>query len=298
MIGFIFPGQTVLDQSIEQRLVKSGVDLGLLSDHLLEFNISLSDMVAKAKKNPAQITNAEHSLLVFFSSAQLTSSNSKRRQLEVSACAGYSVGSWTALHYAGCLGFNDTSKVIAHRSEIMERCLPEITTKMIAVIGPSVKRIEEVVGDLGPGVAQISNYNAVGQCTLAVKSSSLEVLLEKLSLLNVKKIQELCLRGPWHTSWMQRAATEFETYLADIELREPRIDIYNNVTGRKFPAQVQTLKSELVKHIYRPVLWENTIRNMIGDGVGRFIEVGAGNLLTNFGFFIDRQNATFENTVA
>ena len=81
---------------------------------------------------------------------------------------------------------------------------------------------------------------------------------------------------------------EFLEYLDDVELLTANIPVIDNVTGELFPQDIKQMKVQLAKHISSPVLWEKGINTLINLDCKQFFEIGYGNTLTKFGFFIDR----------
>lgn len=204
--------------------------------------------------------------------------------------AGYSVGQWTALHAAGGLGFTELVRVVHRRAELMDASVARQPGGMIGVIGLGQAEVEEVcaaVREQGLGL-WIANDNCVGQLSLAGEPAALDAALEELGTRAPKRLLRLPVAGPWHCELMRGAAEPFRTFLDEIDLRAPRSPVVDNVTGEFLPEDPAALRDQLALHLYRPVRWQTGIRSLIAAGARELVEVGYGDLLTRFGFFIDR----------
>ena len=206
------------------------------------------------------------------------------------AVGGYSVGQWTALYAAGCLTFADTVRIIAHRAQCMDACFVDNPGAMMAVIGSPAERLRRFCEDLsGQGhVLYISNVNCPGQWSLAGAASAIEAALDRADSLEAKIVKRLPARGAWHCPLVRPAERPFRQFLRTVTLHPARVAVINNVTGDWFPRDANAIKAHLVRHLSRPVLWERGVRRLVESGCRRFVEVGYGNMLTKFGFFIDR----------
>ena len=204
--------------------------------------------------------------------------------------AGYSVGQWTALYAAGALSFEMLVKVVKTRALIMNRCLEDTPSGMIAVIGLSESAITLVVQKLQDEgyFVELTNFNCLGQYSLAASAQALQPTVATLQALSPKKVVVLPVAGAWHSSLLRPAEGEFAAFLSTVELAPLRLPVVDNVTGGLLPTSPDQIKIQLTKHLSHPVLWQKGIETLIDQGCEHFIEVGYGKLLTKFGFFINR----------
>lgn len=199
--------------------------------------------------------------------------------------AGYSVGQYVALHAAGCFDRKTLFFLIWRRCLLMNEANAQNPGRMAAIIGLQ----EEGVLDLCRAHnLQISNFNARGQYTVAGALPGLMSAIGESAGRGAHKSVLINTEGAWHSAFMQPAEEPFRAVLAQTEIASPRIPVIDNVTGDFLPADPQRIREQLVKHLSSAVLWEKGIRTLIGKGVKEFIEVGYGNMLSKFGFFISR----------
>lgn len=206
--------------------------------------------------------------------------------------AGYSIGEYTALYAAGCFDFAELISLIKMRATIIEEST--IPGAMLGVIGIGLPAIEAVVNELMQQGQRIyvSNYNCAGQYSLSGTKDSIAEALERLTALKPKRLLQLPVSGPRHCPLLEEAQHAIAKHFRQSKWKRPRVPVIDNVTGELLPDDVDAIKEQVIKEITSPVRWDTCIRTLIKLGCNRFIEVGYGNVLTKFGFFIDR-NADF-----
>lgn len=234
-------------------------------------------------------SNAVSSLLTVLTSS-LSFNRYREAALPVDYFAGYSVGQYTALHFSGCFEFDQLVAIVARRAQLMDRCFENRKGSMIAIAGIPQAKIEELLKELNDEGLQIwiSNYNCFGQYSLSGEKTAIDETLKRAQRLEPKRLVELPVGGAWHSPLLNDALGEFETFLHTLNWNEPNMPVINNVTGELMPTSVNAIQAELVRHLSHPVMWEKGIRTLISRGCKTFTEVGYGNVLTKFGFFIDR----------
>jgi [acyl-carrier-protein] S-malonyltransferase len=204
--------------------------------------------------------------------------------------AGYSVGQWTALYAANVIPYEKLMEIIKKRATLMDSCFAEQKGGMLAVIGLSAETLNQLCQALKTDgyTLTISNYNCVGQFSLAGTAEAMAVVYDRIQVLNPKKVVSLPVSGAWHCSLLAQAGDSFREYLQDVPLNKPELPIINNVTGDFLPVTEPEMKEQLALHLSSAVRWDKGIKTLIAQGSTEFIEVGYGNTLTKFGFFIDR----------
>jgi [acyl-carrier-protein] S-malonyltransferase len=134
----------------------------------------------------------------------------------------------------------------------------------------------------------VSNYNCVGQYTLAGTADAVAAAERALAELKPRKMARVPVSGAWHSPLLAEAHARFHAYLAAVPLAPPAVPVVDNVTGAWLPTERTALDRHLARHLDHPVLWEQGIKTLLAKGARRFVEIGYGNVLTKFGFFIDR----------
>ncbi len=208
--------------------------------------------------------------------------------------AGYSIGQWAALYAGGAVDFEQLCRIVSVRGMYMNECLVGLDTGMAAVIGLDRATLEQVISTLqkeGHPI-HISNYNCRGQHSIAGTVEALRQAEEKIKPLQPRKFMRLPVSGAWHCPLLTHAAEQFYDFLSDIILKQPSMNIVDNVTGQMLPVAPYAFRSALSRHIDHPVKWQDGIETLINQGCTRFIEIGFNNMLEKFMFFINRNVET------
>ncbi len=204
--------------------------------------------------------------------------------------AGYSIGEFTALHIAGCYDFAHLVSLIKERSAIINESMQRTPGAMLGVIGIPAEKLQVMVAQLqeeGQPI-YISNFNCANQYSLAGGKEAVKTALERIAPLKPQRLLELPVAGAWHCPLLADAQIEIAAQLQKCNWNKPNIPVIDNVTGELLSDNVESIKEQLVKQVVSPVLWDKGVKTLISQGCDRLIEVGYGNVLTKFGFFIDR----------
>ena len=195
------------------------------------------------------------------------------------AVAGFSLGEYAALVAAGVIDGNDVFPLIQKRADLMQDAVPVGKGAMAAVMKLPVEEVqalcEEVEGYVVP-----ANYNCPGQIAVSGEADAVDRLCE---LAREKKIRamKLPVSAPFHCDMMRPAAENLQEPLRKTPFSPPRIPVYMNVdAGRETSPDI--IREKLIAQARSPVRWEETLRNMAGDGVDTFVEVGPGQTLSGF----------------
>ena len=133
----------------------------------------------------------------------------------------------------------------------------------------------------------LANLNCPGQIVVSGDADKMDAACEAAKAAGAKRAIPLPVAGAYHSPLMQPAQVGLAEALAKVELREPSVPVYSNVTGQAHAGGV-TVAGAMIEQVTSPVKWEACIRAMIADGVTRFIELGPGTALTGFMRRIDR----------
>lgn len=209
------------------------------------------------------------------------------------AIAGYSVGTWTALWAAGMIDFPTLIELAVKRACLMNAAAVDRPGAMLAVVGLGDEAIRDIVhrGHNADGEIHIANFNAPGNVTLAGESAALNRAEEMALEAGARQVKHLLVAGAWHSPMMSTAAKDFEAVLNTVSFATPDVPVFDNVTGDILPTEGHALRRQLAVHLAMPVQWERTVRSLIDMGCEQFVEIGHGNMLSRFGFFIDRSKS-------
>lgn len=209
--------------------------------------------------------------------------------IEPQIAAGFSLGEYSALVCAGALNFDEALKLVKKRGRLMQEAVPLNVGIMAAVIGLKKEDIINVCEDAKTkGVVEAANLNCPGQIVIAGEKAAVEYACELAKTRGALKTVVLPVSIPSHTSMLRGAALKLEEELNNIDIKKLNIPVVSNVTG-EFIDDSSKLRPLLVKQIMSPVLWEDSVVNMIGSGVNVFMELGPGKTLTSFMKRINRK---------
>ena len=200
------------------------------------------------------------------------------------ATAGLSLGEFTALAAADAIGFEDGLRVVRRRGELMQEACEASSGGMAAIVGLDEEAVRGVCEQAGVSLA---NLNCPGQIVVSGDADKMDAACEAAKAAGAKRAIPLPVAGAYHSPLMQPAQAGLAEALAKVELREPSVPVYSNVTGQAHVGAA-SIAGTMVDQVTSSVRWEACIRAMIADGVTRFIELGPGTALTGFMRRIDR----------
>ena len=200
--------------------------------------------------------------------------------IEPAAVAGFSLGEFAALAFAGALEDDAAFRLVCKRAEYMDKASEESNSTMAAVIKLTPEQVVEVCSKY-PGIYPV-NFNSGQQVVVAGKVGGFDELAAEVKEMK-GRVLPLSVSGGFHSPYMQSAADSFGVELKNYSYTAPKVPVYANFTARPYPtANPQEEVPELLhKQIINPVQWETTIKNMVADGIEIFVEVGCGKTLSN-----------------
>lgn len=206
------------------------------------------------------------------------------------AVAGFSLGEVAACTFAGMMDLETGFKSVCRRGELMQQAAEQVDAAMAAV----VKLTPEVVTQLCARHENVYpvNFNCPGQIAVSGLAAEMPGFSADVKAAG-GRVLPLKVKGGFHSPFMQEASKAFGAELTGVHLGEPRVPVYANVTALPYEGDAAAM---LARQICNPVRWEDTIRNMIAEGIDTFIEIGPGKTLTNMIRKIDAGVRTFAVT--
>lgn len=202
--------------------------------------------------------------------------------------AGHSLGEYSALVAAESLNFFDAIKLVRLRGELMQTAVPAGTGKMAAIIGLEDDQVTAACEEAANGdVVSAVNFNAPGQVVIAGSTDAVDRAIEACKAKGARKAMPLPVSVPSHCALMKGAAEELAEALDEVDFNDAVIPVVQNVTAGP-ETQSDALKANLVKQLYSPVLWTDSVRAMVEREVGVAVECGAGKVLAGLAKRIDR----------
>ncbi|MFO0813030.1 MAG: ACP S-malonyltransferase [Gemmatales bacterium] len=196
----------------------------------------------------------------------------------VTHTAGLSLGEYTALTFAGAFSFEDGLRVVQKRGQAMQAAAVATPSSMASILLIDVPQVEAVCEQASSkGLVKVANLLCPGNTVISGDIAAVDEAV-KLAEVAGAKIVRLSVAGAFHTELMKPADEQLAAALAEVELKTPRVPVWSNVDARPHsdPAEIRQL---LVKQVLSPVRWEETMRNMLADGVGTYYEIGPGRVL-------------------
>lgn len=197
-----------------------------------------------------------------------------------SAVAGHSLGEYSALVAAGSLSFENAVALVRKRGQYMQEAVPIGEGGMAAVMGLSGEEVQEVCRKASDsGIVEAVNLNCPGQVVVAGDNSGLKAagLLAKEA--GAKRYIPLTVSAPFHSSMMKPAGDRLAIDLDKISVADPSVPVVANVTA-DFGRTGADLKGLLVRQVYSPVRWEESVRLLVSAGVTAIVEIGPGKVLS------------------
>ncbi|BCV40630.1 MULTISPECIES: ACP S-malonyltransferase [Shewanella] len=197
-----------------------------------------------------------------------------------SVMAGHSLGEYSALVCAGVLKFTDAVKLVELRGQLMQQAVPAGTGAMFAIIGLDNDAIAKACEDSAEGaVVSPVNYNSPGQVVIAGEKAAVERAAAACKAAGAKMAVALPVSVPSHCALMKPAADKLASALGNIEFSQPQIPVINNADVAQ-PQAAADIRDALVRQLYSPVRWTETVEAMAAMGVTELYEVGPGKVLT------------------
>ncbi len=192
--------------------------------------------------------------------------------------AGHSLGEFTAYTAAGSLRFEDAVRLVRRRGELMAASR---AGTMSAVVGLEASEIEEICARVsGEGkVVVAANYNSPQQIVISGEVEGVERAAELAKQAGAKMVRPLPVSGAFHSPLMADAEAGLREALEAVEFKDPGFIVVSNVTAEPV-SDAGTARSTLVRQLTAPVRWTEGIQRIAREGIGDFVELGPGKVLT------------------
>lgn len=191
--------------------------------------------------------------------------------------AGHSLGEFSALAAAGALSFEDALRLVAIRANAMQKCCEAVPGSMAAVIGLPDADVERICAETD-GIVLAANYNSDGQVVISGEKEAVAAACEKAKAAGAKRALPLAVSGAFHSPLMEPARAELAEAIEKTDFHAPKCPVYQNVTAQA-ETDPEAIKANVLKQLTSPVRWSQSVKRMVADGAGYFMEIGPGNVL-------------------
>lgn len=193
--------------------------------------------------------------------------------------AGHSLGEYSALVAAGAIEFKDALPLVRYRAEVMQNAVADGVGAMAAILGLSEQDVRQVCSDAAQGeVLEAVNLNSPGQIVIAGHRSAVERGMEAALAKGAKRALPLPVSVPSHCALMKPAADALRDYLNDVNVSSPAIPVLHNADVAAYEDS-DKIKGALVRQLYSPVRWIETVERIHEQGSTMSAECGPGKVL-------------------
>jgi len=195
------------------------------------------------------------------------------------AAAGLSLGEYTALVAAGAIEFDQAVPLVHDRGRYMQEACGRRPGTMASIIALDRPKVDQAIREASPaGTVAVANVNCPGQIVISGEAGAVDKACELAKQLGAKMAIKLNVAGAFHSPLMEPARLKLVERLKSVDIREPRLIVVSNVTGLpiRTPSEI---RDHLARQVTSSVLWEDSMRHLLGMGIREFAEIGPGKVL-------------------
>jgi len=222
------------------------------------------------------LNNTEYTQVAMFVMYQSILKVLELSNINANFSMGLSLGEYGAYLHNKVFDFETGLKVVKVRSKLMAEAQINNPGRMCAIIGMDVKKLEEIIEPYKNVV--IANYNSPNQLVISGSQEEIEELKNLATNSGAKRAIMLETSGAFHSPLMFSAEEGFSKFLTNIEIQEPKHELYVNLTGKKYESSIKEVMS---KQISNSVKFYQIVEEMIDNGVELFIEIGPKQTLSS-----------------
>ncbi|MBA6224985.1 ACP S-malonyltransferase [Colwellia sp. MB02u-18] len=277
-LAFVFPGQGSQSLAMLADFAENEVVQNTFAEASAALGYNLWHLVQQGPVEKLNQTNFTQPALLTASVAiwRVWHANSS---ITPKLLAGHSLGEYSALVCAGVLSLADAVKLVEKRGEFMQASVPEGVGAMAAIIGLDDKIIIDACAKAANDeVVSAVNFNSPGQVVIAGHKAAVERAGILCKAAGAKRVLPLPVSVPSHCALMKDAAEKLAEEFNNVSFNEPTIPVVNNVDVAT-ENSVEAIKIALIKQLYSPVRWTETIQYLAQQGIEIAIEAGPGKVL-------------------
>ena len=202
--------------------------------------------------------------------------------------AGHSLGEFSALVANKTLRFDDGLVLVSKRAMAMQKACDAAPSTMAAILGLDDDLVSKTCEEINKeNILVAANFNCPGQLVISGSVEGIKIAIEKFKELGAKRALPLQVSGAFHSPFMMPAQQELMQAINETTFNNPICPVYQNATAKP-STNPDEIKQNLINQLTAPVLWTQSVKNMIADGATDFIELGPGKVLQGLIKKIDR----------
>ncbi len=285
----VFPGQGSQSVGMLRDFMSNPQVAQTFAEANEALGYDLQDVVLNGPEDKLNQTEVTQPAILTASIAAYRALRAQFPEYVPTACAGHSLGEYSALVAAEALPFADAVRLVRLRGQLMQAAVPAGTGAMMAILGLAD-------ADVVAGCAEIStpdngvwaaNFNSPGQVVISGAKDAVQRAGEFFKEKGARRCVPLAVSVPSHCPMMQSAADKLKEALAEITISEAKLQVYANVLATPVTSKDDIVDC-LVRQLVGSVRWTETVQNMKAAGIEALLEVGPGKVLTGLNRKIDK----------
>ena len=275
--AFLFPGQGVQKCGMGKDFYENSSQAAKLFEEASEA-LGL-DMKALCFEENDRLDQTEYTQAALVTTYLAMCRELESRGVKPDITAGLSLGEYAAIAAAGAMSDLDAIRLVRKRGMLMQNTVPAGEGAMCAILALDEKKIEEVLNEI-PDVT-IANYNCPGQIVITGKTAAVEMAAARLKEIGARRTLMLNVSGPFHSPMLEPAGAALRQELEQVTFQKLQIPYVTNVNACEI-TDASEIPELLVRQMYSPVRWMQSMEYMLKSGVDTFVEIGPGKTLEGF----------------
>lgn len=275
--AFLFPGQGVQKCGMGKDFYENSSQAANLFEKASEA-LGL-DMKALCFEENARLDQTEYTQAALVTTYLAMCRELESRGVKPDITAGLSLGEYAAIAAAGAMSDLDAIRLVRKRGMLMQNTVPAGEGAMCAILALDEKKIEEILSEI-PDVT-IANYNCPGQIVITGKTAAVEMAAARLKEAGARRTLMLNVSGPFHSPMLEPAGAALRQELEQVTFQRLQIPYVTNVNACEI-TDASEIPELLVRQMYSPVRWMQSMEYMLKSGVDTFVEIGPGKTLEGF----------------
>ena len=275
--AFLFPGQGVQKCGMGKDFYENSSQAAKLFEEASE--ALRLDMKALCFEENDRLDQTEYTQAALVTTYLAMCRELESRGVKPDITAGLSLGEYAAIAAAGAMSDLDAIRLVRKRGMLMQNTVPAGEGAMCAILALDEKKIEEILSEI-PDVT-IANYNCPGQIVITGKTAAVEMAAARLKEIGARRTLMLNVSGPFHSPMLEPAGAALRQELEQVTFQKLQIPYVTNVNACEI-TDASEIPELLVRQMYSPVRWMQSMEYMLKSGVDTFVEIGPGKTLEGF----------------